>query len=196
MNVNTELGGRISRTLSDDWWLVLLRGIIAVLFAILTFARPGISLAALVLWFGAYALVDGVFKSWIAITHRHDKENWGMLLISGIVGIGVGIITWVAPGMTALALVFYIAIWAIATGVMELVTSIRLRKEIEGEWALALAGVAAIAFGVLLILRPAVGALGLLWLIAVFALIFGVSLIALSFRLRSYGHRLEARLAT
>jgi uncharacterized membrane protein HdeD (DUF308 family) len=196
MAVEQSIIGTIARTLSHDWWVVLLRGMIAIVFAILCFARPGISLGALVLWFGAYALIDGVFKSWTAISHRRETDNWGILLLSGLVGIGIGILTWRAPGMTALALVFYIAIWAIATGLMELVTAIRLRKEIEGEWSLALAGLAAIAFGVLLIARPESGALGLLWMIASFALVFGIALVVLSFRLRSLAHRLEPRLAT
>jgi uncharacterized membrane protein HdeD (DUF308 family) len=189
------IAGPLGRTLSDDWWVVLVRGIVAVLFGILAFAQPQISLAAVVLWFGFYVLVDGALQCWTAITHRRDIDNWGMLLLSGLVGIGVGIITWVTPRTTALALVFYVAIWAIATGLLELVTAIRLRKEIKGEWALAVSGIAAIVFGILLVIHPGPGAMSLLWLFAVFALIYGAALIALSFRLRSFGRRLVAQFA-
>jgi uncharacterized membrane protein HdeD (DUF308 family) len=183
------------KTLSENWWVILLRGAVAVLFGILAFAQPKISLAALVLWFGFYAFVDGALQSWTAITHRHDVENWGLLLIGGLVGIVLGIITWIRPGATALALVFYVALWAIASGVVELVTAIRLRKDIKGEWSLGLAGLIAIAFGVLLIFRPGAGALSLLWLFATFAIIYGMALIALSFRVRSFARRVETRFA-
>jgi uncharacterized membrane protein HdeD (DUF308 family) len=179
-------------TLAHNWWVLLLRGIVAILFGVLTFAQPGISLVTLVLLFGSFAFVDGVLQSWTAVTHRHDRDNWGMLLVGGLVGIGVGVLTWMTPGMTALALVFYIAIWAIATGVVEIVAAIRLRKEIHNEWMLVLAGLASMAFGVALIARPGIGALAVLWLIGSFAIVFGVVLIALSLRMRSFAQRLEA----
>jgi uncharacterized membrane protein HdeD (DUF308 family) len=191
MAVAKDLAG----TLSHNWWVLLLRGIVAIIFGVLTFAQPGISLATLVLVFGAYAFADGVLQSWTAITHRHDRDNWGMLLVGGLVGIGVGILTWLTPGITALALVFYIAIWAITTGALEMVAAIRLRKEIEGEWLLVLAGLAAVAFGVALIVRPDIGALAVLWLIASFALVYGIALVALSFKVRGFGRRLEGRFA-
>jgi uncharacterized membrane protein HdeD (DUF308 family) len=186
------LAENLAGTLSDNWWVLLLRGIVAILFGILTFAQPGISLATLVLFFGSFAFVDGILKSYTAVTHRHDRDNWGMLLLSGLVGIGVGILTWMAPGITALTLLFYIAIWAIGTGVLEVITAIRLRKEIEHEWLLGLAGLASVAFGVLLMARPGAGALAVAWLIGTFAMVFGVSLAALSFKMRSFAHRLES----
>jgi uncharacterized membrane protein HdeD (DUF308 family) len=186
------LANNLVGTLSHNWWVLLLRGIVAILFGVLTFARPRISLETLVVVFGSFAFVDGVLQSWTAITHRHDRDNWGMLLVGGLVGIGVGILTWMNPGMVALALLFYIAIWAIATGVVEMVAAIRLRKEINNEWMLVVAGLASIAFGVALIARPASGALAVLWLIGSFAIVCGIALIALSLRMRSFAHRLEA----
>jgi uncharacterized membrane protein HdeD (DUF308 family) len=114
-----------------------------------------------------------------------------MLLLGGLLGIGVGVLTLFHPGVTALALLFYIAIWAIATGVLEIVAAIRLRKEIEGEWLLGLAGAASVLFGALLIARPEVGALAVLWLIAAYAIVFGVILVLLAFKARGFARRLQ-----
>lgn len=187
--------GNLAETLSDNWWVLLLRGIVAILFGILTFARPGITLATLVLLFGLFALADGLLASYTAVTHRHDRENWGMLLLGGLVGIGVGILTWVSPSITALALVFYIAIWAIATGALAVVAGIRLRHVIQGEWRLVLAGVVGLAFGVFLMARPGAGAISVVWMIGSFAFVFGIANLALAFKMRSVAHHLEARLA-
>ncbi len=167
-----------------NWWLLLLRGIAAIVFGIVTWLMPGISLAVLVLLFGAYALVDGILAVWMAITGRGAHEHWWALLLWGLVGIGAGILTFLAPQITALVLLFYIAIWAIATGVLEITAAIRLRREVPGEWVLVLAGLASVAFGVLLVARPEAGALALLWLIASYAIVFGVLLVILSLKAR------------
>lgn len=195
MDAKRGLVHNLAATLADRWWVLLLRGMVAVLFGVLTFVQPGISLATLVLLFGAFVFADGVLRTWTAIEHRHDRDNWGLLLIGGLLGIGIGVMTWFLPGVTALTLLVYIAVWAIASGVLELATAIRLRKEIEGEWMLALSGLVSVAFGVVLVARPAVGALAVLWLIATYAIVYGVALVALSFRLRGFAHRLEARFA-
>jgi uncharacterized membrane protein HdeD (DUF308 family) len=138
------------------------------------------------LLFGAYALADGILSCWTAIAGRNDHEHWWVLLLEGLLGIGVGLLTFFAPGLTALALLYYIAIWAIATGVLEIVAAIRLRKEIEGEWWLLLAGLASVAFGVLLVVQPGAGALSVLWLIATYAIVFGLLLVILAFKVRSF----------
>jgi len=195
MAVVEKLAENLALTLSRNWWVLLLRGAVAILFGILTFLQPGISLASLVLLFGAYALADGILGAWTAVSHRKDRENWWVLLLEGLVGIGVGVLTLFNPGVTALALLFYIAIWAIATGVLEIVTAVRLRKEIEGEWMLVLAGLASVAFGVLLMARPGSGALAVLWLIASYAIVFGVLLVVLAFRVKGVARRIEARLS-
>jgi uncharacterized membrane protein HdeD (DUF308 family) len=195
MTTAEGLAKNLAGTLSDTWWVILLRGIVAILFGIVTFTQPGLSLATLVLLFGAFAFVDGALKSYIAVTHRKDRDNWGTLLLGGLLGMGVGVLTWIVPGITALSLLFYLAIWAIATGVLEVVTAIRLRDEIEHEWRLVLAGLVSIAFGVVLIARPGAGALALLWLIATWAVVFGIALIMLSVEMRRFAHRLETRLA-
>jgi uncharacterized membrane protein HdeD (DUF308 family) len=181
-----HVADRLASILRRSWWLLLLRGIAAIAFGVLTWVQPAVSLAALVLLFGAYSLVDGVFGSWAAIAGRKDHEQWWVLLIWGLTGIGIGILTFLAPGITALALLFYIAAWAIATGVLEIVTAIRLRKEIQGEWMLILAGLASVVFGFLLLVQPGAGALAVLWLIATYAIVFGVLLVLLAFKARGF----------
>ena len=142
------------------------------------------------LLFGAYALADGVLGVWTAVAGRKEHEDWWVLLLWGLVGVGAGFLTFLVPGVTALALLFYIAIWAIALGVLEIVTAIRLRKEIEGEWLLVLGGLASVVFGVLLMARPVAGALAVLWLIAAYAVVFGVILVILAFKARTFGKQL------
>lgn len=177
---------RLASIYSRTWWMLLLRGLAAIVFGILTWLQPAISLAALVLLFGAYSFVDGIFGTWAAIAGRKDHEHWWVLLLAGLLGIGVGILTFIAPGITALALLFYIAIWAIATGVLEIVAAIRLRKEIEGEWLLFLAGLASVVFGIFLAAQPGVGAIAVLWLIGSYAILFGALLVALAFKARHF----------
>ena len=193
MAVVEKLAENLAETLSRNWWVLLLRGIVAILFGALTFLQPGISLASLLLLFGAFAFADGVLGAWTAITSRKDRENWWVLLLEGLVGIGVGVLALIKPGLTALALLFYIAIWAIATGVLEIVAAVRLRKEIEGEWALILAGLASVAFGVLLMARPGSGALAVLWIIGSYAIVFGVLLVILAFKVKGLAKKIEAR---
>jgi uncharacterized membrane protein HdeD (DUF308 family) len=176
--------------LSRSWWVLLVRGLIAIAFGIVAWFRPGLSLAALVLLFGAYILADGILGVWSAISGRKEHDDWGLLLVWGLVGVAVGIMTLVAPGITAIALLFYVAAWAIATGVLEIVAAIRLRKEMQGEWLLILGGIASVALGVLLMARPGAGVLTLVWLIAAYAVIFGILLVILAFNVRSFGRRL------
>ena len=152
----------------------------------LTWFLPGLSLAALVLLFGVYALADGVLAIWSAIAGRREHEYWWVLLLEGLLGVGIGVLTFVAPGITALALLLYIAVWAVATGVLEILAAIRLRKEIEGEWLLALAGIASVIFGAWLMVQPGLGALALLWLIATYAIVFGLLLVVLAFKARRF----------
>ena len=167
-----------------SWWLLLLRGVVAIAFGVLTWIQPAISLGTLVLLFGAYSMADGIFATWTAIAGRSGHGYWWVLLLEGLLGIAVGILTFAAPGITALALLFYIAIWAIATGVLEIVAAVRLRKELKDEWMLILAGLASVVFGFLLAMNPGAGALAVLWLIAGYAVVFGVLLLVLAFKTR------------
>jgi uncharacterized membrane protein HdeD (DUF308 family) len=177
---------QLSNILSRNWWMVLLRGIAAIVFGVLAWLLPGISLAVLVLLFGVFVLVDGILGIWLAIDGRKEYEDWWVLLIWGLVGIGVGILTFMSPGITALALLFFIAAWAIATGVLEIVAAIRLGREIKGEWLLILGGLLSVIFGVLLVAQPGAGALALVWLIGAYAVIFGIVLVMLAFKTRSF----------
>ena len=180
-----ELGGnRLAVILHRSWWMLLLRGLFAIAFGVLTWVVPGISLAALVLLFGAYVMADGIFGVWSAVAGRKEHEHWWVMLIAGLLGIAIGLLTFLAPGVTALVLLFYIAIWAIATGVLQIVIAIRLRKEMRGEWMLILGGLASVLFGVLLVASPGAGALAVLWLIGTYAVFFGALLVMLAFKAR------------
>jgi uncharacterized membrane protein HdeD (DUF308 family) len=171
--------------LTRYWWVPVVRGICGVIFGIIAFASPPAALAALVLLFGAWAFVDGVFAVVGAIAGRELNPDWGFELIGGILGIVIGVITFFAPGITALALLLYIAAWALLKGAIEIALAIKLRRELKGEWLLIVSGLAAIAFAVLLLWKPGPGALALLWLIAAYAIVFGVIAIVFGFRVRS-----------
>jgi uncharacterized membrane protein HdeD (DUF308 family) len=184
--MNTNVLENLGSILSRNWWLMLLRGIVAVAFGILIFVQPQISLQVLVYLFGVYALAEGILGLWVALQARNDIESWWVLLLWGLLGIAVGILAFAKPGITALALLFYIAIWAIATGVLEIVAAVRLRQLIKDEWLLILAGLASLAFGVVLMLQPEAGALAVLWLIGAYAIVFGLVVVIFAFRIRSF----------
>ena len=171
-----------------DWRWIALRAVAAFVFGILALALPGLTLTTLVLIFGAFALVDGLFTLGHAFT-RGRATGWGLvwMILMGLAGIGAGVVTFFWPGITALALLYVIAAWALVTGGFEIAAAIRLRKAISGEWLLVLSGIASVALGVLLGLFPGPGALALVVWIGAYALVSGSLLIALSFRLRSWG---------
>lgn len=171
--------------LAKYWWVFALRGALAVLFGIMTVFLPGLTLAALVLLFGSYAIIEGGFNVVSALRRRKDERLWWVLLLEGLVSIAAGVVTFVLPILSALALIYVIAAWAIVTGILELVGAIRLRGRIRGAVWLGLSGVASLAFGVLVAIFPGAGALALVLWIGAFSLVFGALLIALAFRLRS-----------
>jgi uncharacterized membrane protein HdeD (DUF308 family) len=172
-------------TLKRHWWVPVLRGVAAIIFGIIAFAYPGLTLAVLVILFGAWVLVDGIFRIIGAIGHRSSDPDWAWQLVIGILGIIIGFLTFHAPAITALALVIYIAAWALMIGVTEIVVAIKLRREIKGEWFLILMGVVSIIFAIMLLWNPLPGALALVWLIGSYAIVFGVLGIIFGFRLRS-----------
>jgi uncharacterized membrane protein HdeD (DUF308 family) len=172
--------------LARNWGWVALRGAAALLFGLLALFNPGITLAALVLLFGAYALIDGAFTVFSAIAHRRDEPHWVSLLVGGVAGIVAGVLTFLWPGITATVLLFLIAAWALVIGVLQIATAIRLRKAITGEWLLGLSGALSVLLGLLLFAFPASGALAVVLWIGAFALVNGVLLIALGFRLRTW----------
>jgi uncharacterized membrane protein HdeD (DUF308 family) len=174
--------------LARHWWALALRGVVAVLFGLLTFFLPGITLISLVLLFGFYALLDGVFDIVSAI--KAPGHHWPLIL-EGIVGIIAGILTFLWPGITAMVLLYLIGFWAIFTGVLEIVAGVRLREVIANELMLIFMGVISILFGLFIIIFPGAGALAIVFWIGAYAVVFGIMLIAFAFRLRSL-RQLEA----
>jgi uncharacterized membrane protein HdeD (DUF308 family) len=181
--------------LSRYWWLLALRGVAAIIFGILAFVWPGLTLGALVILFGVYVLIDGISNIVTGFSHRETNDRWWVMLLEGLVGILAGILTFVYPGISAVILLYFIASWAILTGIFEIVAAIRLREEITGEWALALSGIASIIFGVLLFLFPGTGALAVVWIIGSYAILFGALLIYLAFKVRGNEARTELKSA-
>jgi uncharacterized membrane protein HdeD (DUF308 family) len=183
------------RLMAKNWWAVVLRGVFAILFGALAWTWPGVTLGALVLLWGAYAFADGILAIVSAFSGA-SGQPWWVLALEGVVGLGAAAVAVFYPGLTAMALLYLIAAWAIVTGVFEIVAAIRLRKEIEGEFWLGLAGLASVAFGVMLFLQPGAGALAVVWIIGAYAIVFGVFLVALGFRLRGLkdkaGHAIAA----
>ena len=183
------LGAHGLNLISRNWWLVLLRGIVSILFGILAFAWPGPTVLALTLLFGAYALADGAL-SLIAAVSGSDRSTpaWWLVLV-GLLGIAAGLIAFFWPGKTAFALVVMIGAWALAIGIFEIIGAIRLRHEIDDEWWLIAAGILSVLFGLAVLLAPAAGALAIVWLIAAYAIVAGVLMVAFSFRLKSLHER-------
>lgn len=176
----------MAQLFTRHWWLLALRGLAAVLFGVLAFVWPGITLLTLVILFGAYAVVNGVLSFILAAKAPNGYPRFLGLILPGLLSVTAGVLAFILPGITALALLMLIAAWAIVNGIMEIVVAIRLRKEITNEWLLILAGVASVAFGVLLFIWPGAGALAVLWWIASFSIVLGVLFIALAFRLRKW----------
>lgn len=174
------------QALKRHWWVPVIRGVIAIVFGVIAFTHPVMAAATLVLFFGAWVLVDGIFRVAGALSHRASDTDWGFNLIIGILGIIIGLLTFHAPAVTALALVIYIAAWAFMTGATEIALAIKLRREIKGEWFLILMGLLSILFAVLLLWNPVAGAATLIWIIAWYAVIFGILAIIFGFRLRSW----------
>jgi uncharacterized membrane protein HdeD (DUF308 family) len=172
-------------TLKRHWWVPVIRGVAAVVFGVIAFVYPALTVATLVLLFGAWVLVDGVFRVAGAIGHRTSDPEWGFHLTIGILGIIIGFLTFHAPRITALALIIYIAAWALMIGATEIALAIKLRREIKGEWFLILMGLLSIVFAIMLLWNPLPGALALVWLIGSYAIVFGILGIILGFRLRS-----------
>jgi uncharacterized membrane protein HdeD (DUF308 family) len=176
-------------TLAQNWWAIALRGVFAVIFGVGAFIWPAITLAALVLLYGAYAVVEGVLAVAAAmIGRRPGGFPWGMLL-AGWASIVVGVITFLWPGLTALALLYFIAGWAVVRGVFEIIAAVQLRKEIENEWLLGLSGLLSIVLGLFLMVAPGAGILALLWWVGATAVVFGALTIILGFRLKGIKDR-------
>jgi len=190
---NVEIGQVNVHSLAEHWWALTIRGVAAILFGALLVLAPGIGLLALVMLFGAYALIDGVFNIVAAVRHARERERWGWLALAGVISVLAGVLTFLLPRLSALALLMLIAAWAIVTGVAQVISAVRLRKVIKGEWLLILGGILGIAFGVLVMLFPAQGALALVLWIGAFEIAFGALIVALSLKLRAWRRREERR---
>jgi uncharacterized membrane protein HdeD (DUF308 family) len=177
--------------LAENWWSLVIRGLVALILGVVALVWPGITLAALVILFGAYALIDGVVSLIGAWKASRAHERWGVLVLEGIAGIVAAVVAILWPGITAFALVVLIAAWALMTGAFEIAAAVRLRKHISGEWLLALSGVVSILFGFVMIAFPLAGALAIAYLVGIYAFLFGVLLMALGFRLRSWSKGLH-----
>jgi uncharacterized membrane protein HdeD (DUF308 family) len=178
-------GALLLHSLGRNWWLVLLRGIAAILFGVLAFIWPGLTLFTLVIFWGAFALVDGVLALAAAVMGGNPMPRWWLAIV-GLAGVAVGILTFAWPGITALVLLIFIAAWAIVLGVFEIIGAIRLRKEMEGEWLLILNGALSVLFGLVLLWRPGVGALAVVWIIGAYAILLGVIYIVFALKLRKH----------
>jgi len=173
------------------WWLFVVRGVLAIIFGVLALIWPGPTKYILVLLFGAFILVDGIFTVAAGITFHQYFERWWAVLLEGLVGILLGFLTYLWPGLTALVLVYFIAAWAVITGILEIVAAIQFQRVIAGEWAMILIGLLSIVFGILLAVFPAVGAVSLVWLIGIYAIADGIMQIVFAFRLRGIKRDIE-----
>jgi uncharacterized membrane protein HdeD (DUF308 family) len=178
--------------LARNWWVFALRGVVAILFGVLAFVRPGITLEALVLLFAFWALFDGILALIGSVGAAEAHEPWWPLVLMGLLGIAAGTLTLKWPGITALALLLVIAYWSIFRGILEIIAAVRLRDLIQGEGWFTIGGLASIAFGVLLVISPGSGLLAVIWLVGIYAVIFGIAQLMLGFRLKGLGDEVAA----
>jgi uncharacterized membrane protein HdeD (DUF308 family) len=194
MATASDLGGtplalRIVPALARNWWIFLIRGLVAIAFGLLGFFYPAATLVAFVLVYGVFALLDGVFAVIAAIRGKEGVGPRWWLALVGVLGIVAGLVTFAWPGITALVMLAVIGVWALVYGIFEIIGAIRLRKEIENEWLLLVHGALAVLFGLMVLVRPGAGALALIWLIASFALLSGILLVIFAFALRKHAAR-------
>ena len=179
---------QVTQGLTSNWWALALRGVLAILFSLLALTRPGITLAAIVLLVGAYMFVDGVFAIIAALRGMRAGDRWGWMLVEGILGIVAGIIVFRTPATGALVLLWLVAFWAITHGIAEIAAGVKLRKIIEGEWLLILAGALSLALGIFILMRPGIGLVLMVTWIGVYAMFAGIVTLMLAFKVRRWSH--------
>lgn len=182
---NPDLTTSRNAVLADNWWALALRGLFAILFGIVAFAQPGAAMLALVIVFGAYSVADGIFNIILAVRGARGRDRWLLLLINGVLGIVIGIGAVIWPGITVLAFVFLVGAWALLSGGLMLGAAVGLKGS-HGRWLLVFGAIISLIYGVLLFASPLIGALVLTWWVGAHALVFGVTLILLAFRLRKH----------
>ena len=181
-----------AQVVSRNWWMLALRGVLAIIFGLVALVFPGIALLAFIYIFAAYAIIDGIVAVVVSIGERSSLSRWGWVLVEGILSIVAGIVAVAYPGLTALVLLYIVAAWAILTGITEIVAAFIIREQAWQEWALGLAGLFSIIFGIVLFIRPGAGLLTILWLVGIYAIIFGVLFIVRAFQLRSWASSVTA----
>ena len=174
------------KALTKNWWVFVVRGLIAILFGILALIWPELTLIVLVWSFGAFVFVDGLFSVYSGLSRHKEYDRWWVILIEGIFGIAFGVLAFIWPSITGLVLLAIIVAWALVTGLFEIIAAVQLRRAIENEWLLAFSGVLSILLGIAMLVWPGASAVALAWLIGVYAIVFGITLIALGFRLRKF----------
>lgn len=180
---------RIRTWLARNWLTVALRGAITIIFGLAALFWPGITLATLVFLFAAFVMGSGILLIIMAFRNRPNNAHGWILLLEGAISIMLGVFAFALPAITALVLLYFIAAWAIMIGILEIVVAIGLRKEIENEWLLLLVGIGSVIFGISFVIWPGSGALAILWTIGTYAILFGILLLVLAFRLRSWNQR-------
>lgn len=190
------LGQGVKSLVKGVWWMFLLRGIVAILFGLLTFFAPGLAVASLVMYFGVFAFLDGATTTLGAIKSRKVDGSWWLFALEGVLGLIIGAMALTAPGAVALSFLVWFAVWLMFSGILRILTAIRLRKEIKGEWMMIAGGAIAFLFGVSLISQPVAGILGMTWLIGGFALLIGIVMVLLAMKARGFAQHVgEAVLA-
>ena len=174
----------MSNTIARSWCSTLVHGLLSAILGILILSYPGLTVGLLIIFFAAYAFVSGLFNSIAAIANRKNNEDWSIHLIEGLVGIGVGILVWTWPGISALLLLYVIAAWAVITGILQVLTAIKLRKHIKHEFLLGICGIISLIFGIYVFRFPGAGALALAWVIGIYTLAIGILLVILSFQIK------------
>lgn len=187
-----ERADALSEVLADHWWSVGLRGILGILFGLICLLTPGLAVSVFVILFSAYMLVDGAFAIAAGIKAARNGERWGLLMVEGLVDIAAGVVAFIWPAITLVALVWLIAIWAIVSGALMLGAAFTLNRD-HGRWWLALGGIASLVFGILLVIEPLIGAVVLTIWIGAYALVFGIFLLILAFQLHSRKEEREHR---
>lgn len=172
------------RSLTRYWWVLVLRGLVSVLFAGFAFLNPHAAFATLVLALGLFLLVDGATALYLGLRMRDKDPDWWMVLLEGVLGVALGVLTFINPDITAAGVILFVALWCLVTGVFEISTAIRLRKEIDNEWLLGIAGGLSVAIGLLMLFNPTAGALSITLWIGIYALLFGLLLLGLGLRVR------------
>jgi len=175
---------------TTNWWAIVLRGVVGLLFGIAALVWPSLTVTVLLALFAAFVLVDGAFAL-VALLFGRAEGRWWVQLFEGLISIAAGLVTLAVPGLTAVVFVLIIAAWAVLSGILRIVMAIRLRKEIDNEWTLALGGVLSLVVGIIFFARPGVGILSLVWVLGLYAVLFGSMMIVLGFRLRGLRGRIE-----